>query len=203
MGYVIDNVHLPQHLETGAKIGPTFSTSIVTMSSGVEQANVNWQDERLEVDAGYGIMDKRSGFDPEDSYAAIVDFHRARWGRGRGFLFRDPSDCEAIDEPIFPIPTVAGRYQLAKSYDTYVRRLTRPVSATLSLTKGGEVVTSDKYTLHSLGQLSFIDSFNPTGVLASFDFDVPMRFVNDKLMASLVHIQAGSVPDIMLIQVRE
>src|ERR1700712_1689150 len=94
-----DDVRLPVDIEQGSAVGPMFQTTIVPLSSGAEQRNADWSQEKLSADISYGVMAKRDPKDVANSFAAIMRFYRARMGRWRGFRFRDHSDFEIYDEP--------------------------------------------------------------------------------------------------------
>jgi uncharacterized protein (TIGR02217 family) len=60
------------------------------------------------------------------------------------------------------------------------------------------------WTLGSLGTVSFEDAPAPGAqVKAGFRFDVPVRFAEDRLSVSRATFQAGEIPSVPLIEVRE
>ena len=77
-----DNIRLPVDIEQGAQFGPTFSTTVLQLSSGKEQRNQNRGRQLCAGDIAYGIQSKTD-------YMAVRTFFYARRGRARGFLFKD------------------------------------------------------------------------------------------------------------------
>lgn len=198
-----DNVRLPEDIERGAMVGPMFQTGIVTLSGGSEQRNASWDQERLQADISYGIMQKDDPEDIENSFSRIMRFYRARRGRHRGFRFRDLSDFEAVNEKAYPLEDETKKFQLCKSYEDYVRRITRAVYGTLIVYVNGILVPAQgNWTVNELGVISFLEV--PTGgVTADFEFDVPMRFDSDVASVAIEWQNAGSVSSMKLIQIRE
>lgn len=215
---VIDNVRLPLDIEAGALMGPTFSTGVVPLSSGAEQRQVNWDQERFKANVAYGVMRKDNPEDIEDGWRRIVEFFRARRGRARGFLFRDWTDYEAVNEALYRVP--GDDYvtlQLAKRYDNYVRRVTRPSAQTIALTfafnpypqaggnVGGTVLPAWNYD--GKGLIRFegdgIGQVNAGLLKATFEYDIPVRFDSDELQVSMLYSEAGSIPNIDILQVIE
>lgn len=205
---------LPQDIEAGAQIGPVFMTTIVGTTSGAETRNVEWLQERLKANLSYGIMDKDDPDDIENSYLRIVSFFRARLGRAIPFRFRDPSDFEAVNEPLAPLTPDGSTWQLVKNYgNSYRRKITRPDINTLKLydNQGVEYTRAGRdplpgWTVYDKGVVFFtmgVEQPRPPQLYASYEFDVPVRFDMDELTVSLTHIRAGDVPDITIVQVAE
>lgn len=202
MSTAFDDVRLPEHIEQGALVGPEFSTSIVTMQGGKEQRNSEWEQERLKANIAYGIMQKQDDYDIEDSFAIIMRFFRARRGQWRGFRFKDFSDFQAEQVDLAADET-GKNWQLVKNYEDYQRIITRPVPESLIVYIGGVIVPPGPDTWQ-LGPLGVITTKNANvGVKVDFEFDVPMRFDTDMAQVAIQFINAGSVSNIDLIQVRE
>lgn len=198
-----DNVRLPEDIEAGALVGPMFATGIVSLSGGGEQRNAGWDQERLSADISYGIMQKQDPNDIENSFLRIMAFFRARRGRWRGFRFRDLSDFEALDEVCYQTDSTAKSFQLCKTYDTYVRRITRADYATLSVYVNGlPVNAAGNWNVTEKGVLNFLAPQNAR-VTAAFEFDVPMRFDSDIASVAIQYQNAGSISSMKLLQIRE
>lgn len=197
MSTAFDDIRLPEDIEQGAVVGPSFQTSVSTLSSGSEQRNADWLQERLTADISYGVMQKEDPSDRENSFIRILNFYRARRGRWRAFRFKDWADFDAVDEPLLPTP---GGYQLVRVYDEYTRKITRPVPGTVVLFgQDGQPLDPAQYVVGDLGLITTAAQ----AVSAAFEFDIPMRFDSDVMGVSLEHARAGSIPSIKLIQVRE
>jgi uncharacterized protein (TIGR02217 family) len=185
-----DDVRLPADIEQGSHIGPMFQTTIVPLSSGSEQRNADWAQEKLSADISYGVMAKRNTKDVADSFAAVMRFYRARMGRWRGFRFRDWSDFQVEQEPV----TVVGGYGLLTiEYDNYRRIITRPDPSTLSFSNG-------KVATLLPGGFFTMPGGVQAGITYACEFDVPVRFDNDIAQVSLYQIEAGEIPSIKLVQ---
>ena len=193
------DVRFPLDLGYGATGGPQFSTQVVNTGSGFEQRNSSWAEARLHYDAGVGVRS-------EADLAELVAFFRARRGAAHGFRFNDPLDHAATHEPIGVGDGVRTRFELVRTYgsgaDAQVRRITRPVASSISVTVGGIAVAA--WSLGALGNVDLaVAPASGVAVAASFDFDVPVRFAEDRLEVGLASWRAGDVPSVPLIEVRE
>lgn len=189
-----DDVRLPSDIEQGSAIGPMFQTTIVPLSSGAEQRNADWSQEKLSADISYGVMAKANPNDMADSFAAVMRFYRARMGRWRGFRFRDWSDFQVEQEPVTIMSgTGAGYGLLTIQYDGYKRIITRPDLETLSFSDG------KPHVILPGGIVQFAGAPGPNLKYAC-EFDVPVRFDSDVATVQLWQITAGQIPAIKLVQ---
>jgi len=192
---MVDNARLPEDVERGAQGGPGFKTTVITLASGHENRNQEWSDARGRWNVGYGI---RTRLDMQE----VIDFFYARRGRARAFRFRDWLDYKVEAQA----PRTTGNNltrQLVARYgvgdNEYVRDIRLVVAGTLKVYVDGFL--SSSYTEEN-GLLTFAS--NPgANVLASFEFDVPVRFDADQLNVTLEHFDAGSIPSIPIIEVLE
>jgi uncharacterized protein (TIGR02217 family) len=195
-----DDVSFPLAIGQGASVTPGFSTQIVTSASGHEQRNADWAQGRMAYDAGPGVRS-------EADIATLIAFFRARRGAAKGFRFRDPFDFEGLDEVLATGDGVRTAFPLVKRYgdgaDAEVRRITRPVAASVQVKVAGVLVATG-WTLGAGGVVVF-DTAPASGaaVTASFVFDVPVRFAEDRLEVNAVRWLAGEVASVGLIEVRE
>ncbi len=188
----------------GAQVTPVFSTQIARTASGHEQRNMVWENARLEFDAGIGLRG-------EDDIRALLDFFRARRGRAYGFRLQDPLD-NASGDPVSPMDQYLGigdgvqtGFALIKTYGAggEVRRITRPVVGTVRIAIDG-VAQASGWSLLDGGIVQFDVAPVPGRVVtAGYAFDVPVRFAEDRLEIALRHWQAGDVPSVPLIEIRE
>ena len=190
-----DDVMFPLALGREVEVCPTFSTQVTTSAGGRETRNIGWGGARTQYDAGPGIRS-------EGDIAALLAFFRARQGAARGFRLRDPFDSNARDAALGTGDSVQRRFALVKHYDGAVRRITRPVAGSVRV-KIDDVAVQG-FTLAPLGYVVF-DTAPAAGarITASFDFDVPVRFGEDRLVVSRATFLAGSAPNVPLIEVRE
>lgn len=200
-----DDVRFPVALGREASVEPGFSTAIVTGAGGGEQRNSDWADARLRFDAGPGVRGQ------EDVHALIA-FFRARRGAARAFRFEDPFDHSsngmagppgAADQLLGTGDGVRTEFALVKDYGGQQRRITRPVAGSVRVSVAGTERESG-WTLGPLGTLSF-DAPPAAGdeIRAGFRFDVPVRFAEDRLGVSRATFEAGEIPSVPLIEVRE
>ena len=190
-----DDVLFPLALGREAEVTPGFSTAILTSAGGREARNAAWAEARTTYDVGPGI---RSAED----IAALLTFFRARMGPARGFRLRDPFDSTGKDEALGSGDGTTRRFALVRHYGDQMRRITRPVGGSVSVKVAGQGITG--FVVEPGGWL-LLDSAPAAGagVTASFTFDVPVRFAEDRLSATLAGFQAGAAPSVPLVEVRE
>jgi uncharacterized protein (TIGR02217 family) len=200
-----EDVRFPIAIGRQASVEPAFSTAVVTTAAGVEQRNSDWSDARLRFDAGPGVRG-------EGELHELLGFFRARRGAAVGFRFEDPFDHSsngmtgapgAADQMLGQGDGVRTEFPLVKSYGGQVRRITRPAAGSVRVSVGGvERVTG--WTLGDLGIVSFEEApADGAPVEAGFRFDVPVRFADDRLSLSRATFEAGEIPSVPLIELRE
>jgi len=190
-----DDVLFPLALGREAEVTPGFSTAILTGAGGREARNAGWAEARTTYDVGPGI---RSAED----IAALLGFFRARMGPARGFRLRDPFDSVGTNEALGTGDGTTRRFALVRHYGDQARRITRPVAGSVSVKIAGQSVTG--FVVDPGGWL-LLDTAPAAGaaITASFIFDVPVRFAEDRLSATLAGFRAGAAPSVPLVEVRE
>jgi uncharacterized protein (TIGR02217 family) len=200
------DVDFPIAIGAEASAAPGFSTNIVTSASGHEQRNANWQQARLQFDAGPGVRG-------DEELGVLLEFFRARRGSAVAFRFRDPFDhssnamagLPAAGDQVLGIADGAEtRFALVKNYgDGERRRITRPVAGTVRVEVDGEELASG-WTIEPNGIVQF-DEPPQAGaeVRGGFLFDCPVRFAEDRLDINRASFLAGEAPSVPLIEVRE
>ncbi|MDR6145004.1 uncharacterized protein (TIGR02217 family) [Sphingomonas sp. SORGH_AS870] len=190
-----DDVLFPLALGREAEVTPGFSTAILTSAGGREARNAAWAEARTTYDVGPGL---RSAED----MATLLSFFRARLGPARGFRLRDPFDSSATDEAIGIGDGTTRRFALLRHYGDQPRRITRPVAGSVSVRVAGRGVTG--FVVEPGGWLLF-DTAPVAGaaIAASFAFDVPVRFAEDRLSVTLAGFRAGAAASVPLVEVRE
>jgi uncharacterized protein (TIGR02217 family) len=191
-----DDVRFPIALGREASVEPAFSTAVVTTANGFEQRNSEWADARLRFDAGPGVRG-------EAELQELIAFFRARRGAAVGFRFEDPFDHEAEDELLGTGNGLRTEFPLIKHYGGQQRRITRPVAASVRLFVAG-VERVSGWILAEKGVVRF-DTAPAAGaeVRASYRFDVPVRFGEDRLSLSRATFAAGEVASVPLVEIRE
>jgi uncharacterized protein (TIGR02217 family) len=183
------DVRFPAALEQTAQGGPSYNTNVVTTLAGYEQRNANWSMPRYSWTATVPYGDQAT-------FDELLAFFHARAGQLYGFRFSDPADNTAVDQPVWH-DTVAGVWRLAKAYPsgpvTLLRKITRPVLTTVTLSHGGTV---DYSTGIVTGGAT--DGSNTW----SGQFDVPVRFAKDAFTLTMQQVDVG-IASVDLIEIRE
>ena len=189
-----DDVAFPLALGREAEVAPTFSTQVVTSGGGAEQRVVGWAEARSSYDVGPGVRS-------EADIALLLDFFRARMGPARGFRLRDPFDWQGRDERIGTGDGSARRFALVRHYGEQARRITRPVAGSVSVRVDG----AGAAFASGPGGWVTLDAPPAAGaaVTASFLFDVPVRFAEDRLAVSRATFGAGVAVTVPLVELRE
>lgn len=192
------DTRMPVDIERGARGGPMFKTTVIEMSSGQEQRNIDWSLVRHYFDAAYGVMNR-------EDYEAVRTFFYNRRGRAHTFRFRDWSDYQLDDELIGIGDGVQDEFQITKTYSgelDYVRNITRPDQSTLIVKVNG--IATVNYALLAGGSIDF--SFVPALsdlITVTANFDIPMRFDTDKFELIMEWSEAGATGSLPIIEVRE
>ncbi len=189
-----DDVLFPLALGREAEVMPEVSTAIVTSAGGREKRNADWAGARTHYDVGPGVRS-------EADIAALLGFFRARMGPARGFRLRDPFDCEGTDEAIGTGDGETAAFALVKHYGEVARRITRPVSGSVTVAVDG--VATGAFSV--AGGVVTLDDPPEEGaeVTASFVFDVAVRFAEDRLGVSRATFLAGAAASVPLVEIRE
>ena len=201
------DVLFPLSIAFGTTGGPERRNEIVPLSNGGEQRNARRRHARRRYDAGTGV---RSLADLRD----VVAFFEARRGSLTAFRFADPFDNsssasgepQATDQWIGTGDGMTRAFQLLKRYgegaDAYERPITKPREGTVRVAVDGveRVVEADLST----GLVTLIEAPDANAVVtAGFRFDVPVRFDVEHLAVSVTGFEAGEVPSIPLVEVRD
>ena len=190
-----DDVLFPLALGREAEVAPGFSTTILTSASGYEERNAAWAEARTTYDVGPGVRS-------EADIAALLAFYRARGGPARGFRLRDPFDSEGVGELIGVGDGATRRFELMRHYGDTTRRITRPVGGSVTIAIDG--VATQGFVVEPLGVVMLDEAPAQDAVVtASFRFDVPVRFAEDRLSVTRSTFLAGEVASVPLVEVRE
>ncbi len=202
-------VQFPPAISFGSTGGPGFTTTVAEAASGWEQRNIEWQQARARYDVGTGLKS-------ESDLAALIAFFRARYGRAYGFRFKDWTDylsCApdatpgATDQAIGAGDGSTVAFQLVKTYasggETFARTIAKPVAGTVSVALDS-VAQGTGWTVDTTTGIVTFSAAPGAGVAvtAGFEFDVPVRFGEDRLGVSVKTFRAGAAPAIPLIEVR-
>ncbi len=202
-------VRFPTDIAFGSSGGPEFSTNVIETASGFESRNINWSEARARYDAGSGLRS-------EEDVALLLSFFRARQGRAFGFRFKDWSDFKsslpaaapsALDQTIGTGDGVTARFPLTKTYtsggEATVRPIHKPVIGSVNIALDGIEQAAGWLLDNITGEVVFdVPPGSGVSITAGFEFDVPVRFLNDTLDISLETFRAGQAPSIGLVELK-
>jgi len=206
------DVRFPANLSFGSLGGPERRTEVVTLANGHEERNTPWSQSRRRYDAGLGLRSL-------DDVEALIAFFEARQGMLHGFRWKDWADFKscpasravsALDQSLGNGDGVGRVYALAKTYRSggfgMRRVIGKPVAGTVRVAVGGveqpEGVAWEVDPASGLVTLTDAPAV-AAEVTAGFEFDVPVRFDTDLIQVSVASFQAGDVPKVPVIEVRQ
>ena len=205
-------VRFPANLSFGSPGGAERRTDIVTLATGHEERNTPWAHSRRRYDAGVGLRSL-------DDLEALIAFFEARQGQLYGFRWKDWSDYKsgpssralsAEDQPLGLGDAATASFTLTKRYvsgeQVYVRPVAKPVAGSVRVAVAGLVqIESVDFTVDSArGLVNFVEPpARGARVTAGFEFDVPVRFDTDRIQVSMASFQAGDVPSVPVVEVRQ
>ncbi|MFD1795823.1 TIGR02217 family protein [Paracoccus aurantiacus] len=205
-------IRFPANLSFGSIGGPERRTEIVALTNGFEERNTPWAHSRRRYDAGLGLRSL-------DDIEALIAFFEARAGQLHGFRWKDWADfksCPPSRTPEFRDQVIATgdgstrKFQLIKTYNSgpasYSRPIQKPVRATISIGVGGdEMREGEDFTVNAATGVVTLARSPGQGaeVTAGFEFDVPVRFDTDRIAVSVSSFQAGDIPEVPVIEVRQ
>lgn len=121
--------------------GPGFSTTIVELSSGHEQRNLNWSQARRRY-----VIDQRTWTAAD--WETLLGWFHAHYGAGHGFRMKDWADYQVTYANGLlgaGVGTGLPTYQLGRLYSAgslaQLRTISKPVAGTVSVKRGGVAVT--------------------------------------------------------------
>jgi uncharacterized protein (TIGR02217 family) len=139
-------------------------------------------------------------------------------GQMYGFRWKDWSDYKSsvasadptyLDQVIATGDGVVAVFPLVKTYrsgeQSYARPITKPVlgSVRIGLDQDEMQEGIDYQVDVTTGLITFQHPPDiAVQVRAGFEFDVPVRFDTDQIQTSVANFQAGSVPNVPIVEVR-
>ncbi|KIC49101.1 DUF2460 domain-containing protein [Tateyamaria sp. ANG-S1] len=204
-------VRFPASLSFGSVGGPERRTEVVTLANGYEERNTPWAHSRRRYDAGLGMRSL-------DDVETLIAFFEARMGQMYGFRWKDwadfksgaaSSDPDFLDQTIATGDGVRAVYPLVKTYRSgsfsYERPIAKPVAGSVRVGLGrDEMQEGVDYEVDlTTGLITFQHPPEENEeITAGFEFDVPVRFDTDQIQTSVASFQAGTVPNVPIIEVR-
>lgn len=199
---------LPDSVERGAVGGPNFNTTILQLSGGAEKRNINFSRTRGTWDISYGIQSKAD-------FESVLAFFYTKFGKAHSFRFKDWADFEigdaGTDTPqtigtgdgettVFPI---VRRYSTAAFQFDRVLEKINIIPEPRAFKDGVEQASG--FTFQT-GAATLTWSVAPAvgeliGVIC--EFDVIVRFDTDHLGVTMEIFDAGSIPQIPIVEVKD
>lgn len=176
----------------GSEFGQEFRTRIVSLKSGHERRNIEWS-----MPLGrYSVL--YQALRPED-HGHVRDAHMASMGSAIGFRFKDWVDFQADLEDFATGTGELQSVQLTKRYRfgpvTLDRVIHKPVTGTVQVFEWDE--DPENYPVPIAATVNYLTghvAFTATegyAVLWSGEFDIPVRFSDDRLDVDPVALSCG------------
>lgn len=195
-------VVFPEDISYGSSGGPGFNTTVIELSSGAEQRNINWSELRAKYDASHGVKTR-------EQMEELQEFFIARRGKAFGFRFKDWMDYQITDQLIgvgtgaASLPCQAKKtYEPVSGYgfDRIIRKLV-PGSVVVSVNgviNAGAVVNANTGIITP-------SVFVPVGHevrIVSAEYHVPVRFDIDEMSITHDDWELMSWPSIPLVELK-
>lgn len=196
---------------------PRWSTNIVQVDSGAEQANQRWEHPLYRFMLPEAVRE-------HSIFEAVRDHWLAMRGPAHTWPFRDPLDFASAPLPApNTVPTISmtdqvigtgdgakTQFQLVKSYtrggQSYDRTIHLPVADTVVVSvNGADPEPGNPWTVSRPGGVVTFDTPPSPGhvVRAGFLFDVEVRFESDDAFDGIAQTYGvGGFADITLVEVR-
>lgn len=205
------NVRFPTDISFGSAGGPERRTEIVSLVNGFEERNSPWAQSRRRFDAGLGLRNL-------DDVATVLAFFEARQGKLYGFRWKDWSDhksclpsaqVSALDQTLGQGDGVQVAFQLVKTYvsgsQSTKREISKPIAQSLRVAVDGAELPQDDFSVDDQTGIITLGAAPAASatVTAGFEFDVPVRFDTDRIVVSAAGFDAGEIPDIPVVELRQ
>lgn len=192
-------IQFPSDISYGSSGGPEFHTEIITTTIGGEIRDSKLHIPRMYFNISTGIKNKYQ-------MEKILTFFRICKGRQIGFRYKDWSDfkgngkMEKIDENTFQLVKI---YQLNDII--HKRIIQKPIQNTVKIYYNDQLLSDDQTHIdYTTGRITVIDSsiikYN-SKFIASFEFDIPVRFDIDHLPITVETNAFYSLPEIPVIEI--
>lgn len=198
----------PERISYGAVGGPKFKTTILQLSSGFEQRNIDWANSRAEYDVAYGLK-------TQTEIEEIRAFFMARYGRAHGFRYKDWFDYTLTRQAIGTTDGTTANWQIYKRYGSgseyHDRDIKKPVLSTINVWVGGtqKVTAGVGSTGVAVDATTGIITLSGTWLTTASrlievecEFHVPCRFDTDHIAPTLVDHNLYQWSQIPLVEIR-
>lgn len=194
---MFDEVQFPVEISEGATVVTSYNTVVVVTASGAEQ--------RIGTQANGKMMwDVSQGLKTPTQIADLIAFFRARKGRLRGFRFKDWTDYKATDANMLLLTSGATEtYQLRKAYanggQTEYRKITKPVSGSVTLKRNGVNMTTGWTLDTTTGIVTVTANLGGTWTWTG-EHDCPARFDTDTMKVNMEAATYGNWENIPVVE---
>ena len=218
-------IELPRNISYGSTFGPGFSTSVVTMPNKAEQRNINWHYPYCSGNLSTGIRKKAD-------FLEFYNFWMLCKGKAIGFRYYDWLDHEGLFMLLGIGDGSTTNFQLIKNYYNSLlnvmqdRKIVKPIQDTVKLYTYDCSDTSKTKAEYQRNIVNEFSSTPPTeisgwavnvntgivtmqnapatgvGIVASFEFDVPVRFDTDTMATNYEAYQQLQWTDIPVVELR-
>lgn len=192
------DVPFPDRIAFGAQSDPMWETTVVASIGGQESTNQHWSYAKHAYDVSFAVRTA------QDYLLIREHFHQVR-GRARKFPFKDYLDFR-VSSADGVLLDAAGGLQLHRRYgagaDAYDRKITRPVSGTVTVFRTRLGVTSnataDATIDHATGLVQMAGGESDDTYTWSGEFVVPCRYDVDRLPAIIANKQPGAAGELLV-----
>jgi uncharacterized protein (TIGR02217 family) len=193
----------PEDISYGSSGGPGFNTSVIELSSGHEQRNINWSEAKATYEASHGIKTRQQ-------MADLIDFFWARRGKAFGFRFKDWADFDLTGEPIGTGDGSKTVFQVIKTYEPLgypYQRIIRKLNPNVPLVvynNGVLVAQPSGCTVdNNTGLITFVTApIAGHSITVVGEFHVPVRFDIDDMKVTQDQFEVMSWPSIPLVEIK-
>lgn len=200
------DVVFPEEISYGSSGGPEFNTTVVSLSSGYEKRNINWEKVRAKYNVSHGIKTR-------EQMEELLNFFYARMGKGFSFRYYDPLDFNTGHQTIGIGNGTNAVFQIVKVYQsgiyTYQRKITKPVQGSLlGLCVNAIPQNPSNYTVDwNSGTVTFKPGYIPAAglevTIEDCDFHVHARFDTDHMEITHDFWETMSWPQIPIVEIKD
>lgn len=139
-------------IKWGSTRTPIWSTKVQTSASGREIRGGYWSYPRWKYSLSYDVLRANA----LKELQTLVGFFNARQGQLDTFLYDDPDDNTAVDEPFGVVVAGRTKYQLARNYGGWVEPVLAPKPAAIVKANGRTLAAGTEYQIDANGTVTLL-----------------------------------------------